>query len=109
MNIKIFGNNPKLWQWDTGRKLIVEDGGICNEIHFANAATETAVPVSVLERDGLRVAEIPDGFLRKAIPLAVYLYQDGENGDQTVSSFTFRVEPRVKPENYGTTEGVTTP
>ena len=107
MNIKIFGDNPKLWQWDTGRKLIVEDCGSCNEIHLANATSETAVPVPIQERDGLRIAEIPGGFLQKAGPLKVYLYHDGEDSDQTVSSFCFNVEPRVKPENYGTGEGGT--
>lgn len=104
MNLKIYGERQKLWQWDTDRKLILEDDGICNEVHFANSVSKTAAVLPVKVRDGLRVVEIPNILLQKAMPLTAYLCQRDEAGSETFAAFSFGVASRPKPDDYLYTE-----
>ena len=104
MNLRIYGERQKLWQWDTGRKLIVEDNGTCNEVHFANAYSKMAMVLPIREREGLRVVDIPNILLQQASPLTAYMYRWGESGSETFAAFCFGVASRQKPESYIYTE-----
>lgn len=87
-----------LFQWDTGRSLIVTEKDI-TEVHFQllpppSGSTETTdVPVT----DG--VAQIPDDLLQVGLPLRAYAWGDGySHYDQT-----FCVTKREKPTGYAST------
>ena len=84
-----------LFQWDTGRSLIVTEKDI-TEVHFQllpppSGSTETTdVPVT----DG--IAQIPDELLQVGLPLRAYAWGDGySHYDQT-----FCVTKREKPTGY---------
>lgn len=84
-----------LFQWDTGRSLIVTEKDI-TEVHFQllpppSGSTETTdVPVT----NG--VAQIPDELLQVGLPLRAYAWGDGySHYDQT-----FCVTKREKPTGY---------
>lgn len=87
-----------LFQWDTGRSLIVTEKDI-TEVHFQllpppSGSTETTdVPVT----DG--IAKIPDELLQIGLPLRAYAWGDGySHYDQT-----FCVTKREKPTGYAST------
>lgn len=87
-----------LFQWDTGRSLIVTEKDITG-VHFQllpppSGSTETTdVPVT----DG--VAQIPDDLLQVGLPLRAYAWGDGySHYDQT-----FCVTKREKPTGYAST------
>lgn len=87
-----------LFQWDTGRSLIVTEKDI-TEVHFQllpppSGSTETTdVPVT----DG--VAQIPDDLLQVGLPLRAYAWGDGySHYDQTLC-----VTKREKPTGYAST------
>lgn len=104
MKLKILGDNSQLWQWDTGQKLIVEDDGTCNEVHFHNASCNEALVLPVKEQNGLRVVDVPNILLQKASALTAYLYHYDADGCETRFAYQFSVRPRPKPENYVYTE-----
>lgn len=87
-----------LFQWDTGRSLIVTEKDI-TEVHFQllpppSGSTETTdVPVT----EG--IAQIPDELLQVGLPLRAYAWGDGySHYDQT-----FCVTKREKPTGYAST------
>lgn len=105
MKLRILGDNSLLWQWDTGQKLIVEDDGTCNEVHFCNNRSgETALVRPIMEKDGLRLVDIPNILLQKANPLTAFLYHYDADGSETRYSYNFPVRARPKPESYVYTE-----
>lgn len=72
-----------LFQWDTGRSLIVTEKDI-TEVHFQllpppSGSTETTdVPVSA------GIAKIPDELLQSGLPIRAYAWGDGySHYDQT--------------------------
>lgn len=84
-----------LFQWDTGRSLIVTEKDI-TEVHFQllpppSGSTETTdVPVSA------GIAQIPDELLQSGLPIRAYAWGDGySHYDQT-----FCVTKREKPTGY---------
>ena len=84
-----------LFQWDTGRSLIVTEKDI-TEVHFQllpppSGSTETTdVPVSA------GIAKIPDELLQSGLPIRAYAWGDGySHYDQT-----FCVTKREKPTGY---------
>lgn len=104
MRLKIFGDNPTLWQWDTGQKLIVEDNGICREVHFCNNYSDKALVLPIMEQDGIRVVDVPNILLQEASMLTAYLFSYDANGSETKFVYRFSVRPRPKPDSYIYTE-----
>lgn len=104
MKVKILGDSPGFWQWDTGQKLVVEDDGMCNEVHFCNTLSTEAMVLSIKEQDGLRVVDVPNILLQQASMLMAYLYRYDTDGSETCCVYRFSVIPRPKPANYVYTE-----
>lgn len=103
MKLKILGDLSYFWQWDANRKLIVEDGGVCSQVHYCNGSGESLVCVVRTEGDQ-RVADVPNILLQQAKPIKAYLYTEAEDGTRTRSSHRFTVLARSKPEGYVYTE-----
>lgn len=97
--LKIQGGDSHFWQWDVGRRLIVDDPG-CSEVHFSNGTTEKAPIVDVREEDGIRVAVVPAILLQTAKPLTAFAVAMGENGSITRVAVTFPVYDRPVPDDY---------
>lgn len=104
MSLQVLGPKPYFWQWDTGQKLVV-DNPDCGEVHFDNGTTDKALVVQIKsDKDGNRVAEVPNILLQTAKPLRAYLFQETENGAMTSTLYPFQVLARLKPEDYVYTE-----
>ena len=100
MKLKVLGDNSQLWQWDTGQKLIVEDDGTCNEVHFSNTYDANALVCPIREHNGIRVVDVPNILLQKASPIKVFLCHYDSDRSETRFSYHFPVRPRPKPESY---------
>lgn len=100
-HFQVFGERPVLYQWDTGRRVIVLCD--CQEVHFSNALDGEALVVATYEEDGTRYANIPNILLQSALPLNVYAYVcAGERYTQRAT--VLEVNPRSKPADYVYTE-----
>lgn len=94
MGIEIQDGRGAFYQWDTGRKLAVDDGA--EQVHFQNREHGTTVDVDVV--DG--VAAVPDILLQAARPLRVFAYIEEEGGCYTKLERVFEVTERNKPTGY---------
>ena len=103
MNLKIYGDLSYFWQWDYNRKLIVDDGGACSQVHYCNGSGDSLV--CRVRTDGdQRVADVPNILLQQDKPIKAYLYTEAADGTRTRSSHLFTVLARSKPEEYVYTE-----
>lgn len=103
MKVKLYGDLSYFWQWDLNRKLVVEDDGICSQVHFCNG-TGPALVCPVRDENGLRMADVPNILLQKAEQIQAYLYTEAEDGSRTRRFYRFDVLARSKPEEYIYTE-----
>lgn len=94
MGIEIQDGRGAFYQWDTGRKLAVDDGA--EQVHFQNREHGTTVDVDVV--DG--VAAVPDILLQAARPLRVFAYIAEADGCYTKLERVFDVTERNKPTGY---------
>ena len=99
----IYDGRASFWQWDTGQKLIVSDD-VCCEVHFCNGTDDCALVCEVYSQNGKRIADVPNILLQTAKPISVYAYVQNENGERTICSNVFKVNPRPKPADYIYTE-----
>lgn len=97
---KILDGRTELFQWDTNRQIIVSDASI-DAVHFSNRTDVSALVVEVKEKNGLRVADIPNILLQESWDINVYGYC---NGYYTKQAARIKVKPRCKPESYVYTE-----
>lgn len=104
MNLKIGRDRERLYQWDTGQILVVEDEGLCRQVHYCRLEDESALVCPIREEEGLRVADVPNILLQKAGAFRAYLYDLGEDGTETRFVKSFTVTARPKPEDYVYTE-----
>lgn len=92
-----------LWQWDTGRKLVVtlEKGHTIDKVQFYNGMEESA-RTGKLETtaDGTILAYIPNVLLQYPNNLSVYLMTIDEDGTKTTETLVIAVNQRAKPEDY---------
>ena len=84
----------ELWQWDTGRTLIVDAD--CSQVHFSNNVFGRSIDVNVA--DG--VAIIPDVLLQTDKDLNVWAFVGTDENGYTKISKTFKVNRRNKPADY---------
>lgn len=84
-----------LYQWDTGRTVVVTTAG-ATEAHFATKGSERAMVVEL--RDGR--AEIPSSLLALGCAMAVW----ASDGRETLERAIFPVRQRAKPDDYISTE-----
>lgn len=97
---KILDGRDELFQWDINRQIIVSDASI-DAVHYSNRTDNSALVVEVKERNGLRVADIPNILLQESWDINVYGYC---NGYYTKQAARIKVNPRTKPESYVYTE-----
>lgn len=101
--------DDKLYQWDTGRKLFIDNTECLHfdEVHFSNKNSKTAlvlVPYIDEENDGKLVVDIPNILLQESEILHVYLVESDMGEERTVYHTSFSVMRRNKPDDYIYTE-----
>lgn len=84
----------ELWQWDTGRTLIVDAD--CSQVHFSNKVFGRSIDVDV----SYGVAIIPDILLQTDKDLIVWAFVGTAENGYTKISKTFKVNRRNKPSDY---------
>lgn len=84
----------ELWQWDTGRTLIVDAD--CSQVHFSNKVFGRSIDVDV----SYGVAIIPDILLQTDKDLNVWAFSGTAENGYTKISKTFKVNRRNKPADY---------
>lgn len=93
---KIYDGRTNFWQWDRKQKLIVLNDAI-TEVHFSNRNMTHSIKREVyVDKDGLRVCNVPDDLLKMPANLVAYAYADGA----TVKSVKFAVVRRPMPSDY---------
>ena len=91
-----------LWQWDTGRKIVVTllEGQTIDKIQYYNGIGDEAWPGTVYMEDGVIISAIPDTLLQCPNNLVVYLMTTDEDGVKTTDSIILAVNKRAKPDGY---------
>lgn len=92
--LELNDGRSELWQWDTGRTLIVDTD--CSQVHFSNKVFGRSIDVNVA--DG--VAIIPDVLLQTDKDLNVWAFSGTAENGYTKISKTFKVNRRNKPDDY---------
>lgn len=99
MNITLDDGRTELWQWDTGRKIVV-DGKSVSEVHFSKYSSNQAITREVVNGK----AEIPNFLLQDTHAVTVYAYAGSVENGYTMAEKTFNVVKKPKPANYVGTE-----
>ena len=92
--LELNDGRDELWQWDTGRTLIVDTD--CSQVHFRKNVFDRSIDVDVV--DG--VAIIPDVLLQTDKDLIVWAFSGTAENGYTKISKTFKVNRRNKPADY---------
>lgn len=101
MNITLDDGRTELWQWDTGRKIVVDDKSV-SEVHYSKHSSTQAITRKVI--DGK--AEIPNFLLQDTHAVTVYAYSGSIENGYTMAEKTFNVAKKPKPANYVETESI---
>lgn len=96
MTITIADGRGALWQWDTGRRVRVDDSSV-KQVHYQNKCFGRSVDVDVGD-DGTAI--IPDELLQDWHPLTAYVYVTDDTGAYTMVQQDFIVHKRAKPAGY---------
>lgn len=99
MNITLDDGRTELWQWDTGRKIVVDDKSV-SEVHFSKYSSNQAITREVINGK----AEIPNFLLQDTHAVTVYAYSGSVENGYTMAEKTFNVVKKPKPANYVETE-----
>ena len=100
MNITLDDGRTELWQWDTGRKIVVDDKSV-SEVHFSKYSSNQAITREVVNGK----AEIPNFLLQDTHAVTVYAYSGSVENGYTMAEKTFDVVKKPKPASYvGTNE-----
>lgn len=99
MNITLDDGRTELWQWDTGRKIVVDDN-LVSEVHYSKYSSTQAITRPVINGK----AEIPNYLLQDTHDVTVYAYSGSIENGYTMSEKTFNVAKKPKPANYVETE-----
>lgn len=95
---KIEGGGMRFYQWDTNRRLIVEDSKI-EQVHFCNTTDECSLVAEVYAENGKRFVNVPNILLQDTWPIRVYGYDS-----YTKHYAVFNIIARTKPADYVYTE-----
>lgn len=96
MTITIADGRGALWQWDTGRRVRVDDSSV-KQVHYQNKCFGRSVDVDV-DTDGTAI--IPAELLQDWHPLTAYAYITDDTGAYTMVQQDFIVHKRAKPAGY---------
>lgn len=99
MNITLDDGRTELWQWDTGRKIVVDDKSV-SEIHYSKYSSTQAITREVINGK----AEIPNFLLQDTHAVTAYAYSGSIGNGYTMAEKTFNVVKKPKPANYVETE-----
>lgn len=99
MNITLDDGRTELWQWDTGRKIVVDDKSV-SEVHFSKYSSNQAITREVVNGK----AEIPNFLLQDTHAVTAYAYSGSIENGYTMAEKTFNVVKKPKPANYVETE-----
>ena len=99
MNITLDDGRTELWQWDTGRKIVVDDKSV-SEVHYSKYSSTKAITREVINGK----AEIPNYLLQDTHDVTVYAYSGSIENGYTMAEKTFNVIKKPKPANYVETE-----
>lgn len=99
MNITLDDGHTELWQWDTGRKIVVDDKSV-SEVHYSKYSSTQAITREVINGK----AEIPNYLLQDTHAVTVYAYSGSIENRYTMAEKTFNVAKKPKPANYVETE-----
>lgn len=99
MNITLDDGRTELWQWDTGRKIVVDDKSV-SEVHYQKYSSTQAITREVINGK----AEIPNFLLQDTHAVTVYAYSGSIENGCTMAEKTFNVVKKPKPANYVETE-----
>lgn len=91
--MKLEDGRAFLYQWDTGRKLIIEEP--CSKVSFSKRVCKS-IDVEVV--DG--VAPIPDELLQSSAPLNCWAFVGTPESGYTKKYKAFQVSARPKPADY---------
>lgn len=104
MKLKIWGDIQIFYQWDTNRKLILENGEQISEVHFSNGNDPALVLKVKEEKDGTRTVDVPNILLQSDKTINAYMYIRKDDESYTRCTFSFTVIRRPRPEGYVYTE-----
>lgn len=99
MNITLDDGRTELWQWDTGRKIVVDDKSV-SEVHYSKYSSTQAITREVINGK----AEVPNFLLQDTHAVTVYAYAGSVENGYTMAEKTFNVVKKPKPANYVETE-----
>lgn len=99
MNITLDDGRTELWQWDTGRKIVVDDKSV-SEVHYSKYSSTQAITREVINGK----AEIPNFLLQDTHAVTAYAYSGSIENGYTMAEKTFNVVKKPKPDNYVETE-----
>lgn len=95
---KILDGREHFYQWDSDRKLVVEDSTI-KEVHFCNRTEECSLVCETFVEDGMTLVNVPNILLQTDWKIRVYAYSGFTKYEQC-----FEVIKRSKPADYVYTE-----
>lgn len=93
--IKIADGRGELYQWDTGRKVVIDDESI-KQVHYQNRFYGRTIDVDV--SDGFAI--IPDRLLQSCSPLVVFAWSGNPDDGYTKIEKAFEVNRRNRPSDY---------
>lgn len=93
--IKLADGRGELYQWDTGRKVVIDDESI-KRVHYQNRVYGRTIDVDV--SGGFAI--IPDRLLQSCSPLVVFAWSGNPDDGYTKIEKTFEVNRRNRPSDY---------
>lgn len=93
--IKLADGRSELYQWDTGRKVVIDDETI-KQVHYQNRFYGRTIDVDVSNGTAI----IPDQLLQSFVPLVVFAWAGSAEDGYTKIEKTFEVHKRNKPADY---------
>jgi hypothetical protein len=96
---KITDGRSHFYQWDSNRRLTVEDPEI-TQVHFCNRTDDCSLVRDVYTEDKLRLVDVPNILLQTNWRINVYAFDK----NYTKHCATFDVIARSKPADYVYTE-----
>ena len=96
---KLQDGRDRFYQWDSDRKLIIEDASI-TEVHFSNRTDDYSLVVKTYVENGITLANVPNILLQTDLRIHVYAV----DGNYTKHEKCYEIVARTKPSDYVYTE-----
>lgn len=96
---KLQDGRDRFYQWDSDRKLIVEDPQI-TEVHFSNRTDDYSLVCETYVEDGITLVNVPNILLQTDWRIHVYAV----DGNYTKHEKCYEIVARTKPSDYVYTE-----